>query len=661
MHWRRVLPFASLLFLPLCADLGAFAASAPSRSSAPAVTSPLARGPSDAAELEVFLDGFIGAQLEAHHIAGATVSVVRVSTGEPAVAGRDGSVLLAKGYGFADLKMRRRVTADEALFRIGSVSKLFVWTAVMQQVEQGKLDLDADVNIYLGDLQVPEAYGKPITLAHLMTHTPGFEDHVLNLFARDASRLHPLREVLAAELPSRVRPPGEIASYSNHGTALAAHIVERVSGMAWEEYSEARIIGPLGLRRTTFRQPVPEAISAGMSKGYSWAGVEFEEKEFEFVPLSAAGSVSTTAADMSRFMIAHLQQGRLGDARVLEPATAARMQSPLFRHSTDLLPIAHGFYEMTRNGRRVIGHDGGTLWFHTRMAILPDEGLGLFVSYNTDAGSGAPDELYGAFMDRYFPAAEPEVKAAAVDEAARGRLQRLAGHYRANRYSHTDLTKVSALFMGLDVTLADDGVLETRSSKLTRWAEVSPMVFREEHGQNTLIFREGGDGMITHLFFGDIPVIAFERVEGIERPALHLGIVVASLSLFVFTLVGWPAGAFIRRRHGVMPAPDAVLPRAARVLGWCTCLLFVVFATGMTVTLRDTDRLVFGIPASMKALLALPVIGIATSLGALIWTVKLWNGCRGRLAGRIHYTLLTTAFFALLWQLQHWNLLGFNY
>ena len=118
----------------------------------PALAQHPATGPTDRAELEAFMDGIISAQLEAYHLAGATVAVVK-----------DGALFFAKGYGYADLKLRKRVQADKTLFRIASISKLFVWTAVMQLVEQGKLDLNTDINTYLTHFKIPVTYDEPIT------------------------------------------------------------------------------------------------------------------------------------------------------------------------------------------------------------------------------------------------------------------------------------------------------------------------------------------------------------------------------------------------------------------------------------------------------------------------------------------------------------------
>ena len=155
----------------------------------------------DTTDLESFMDGLLTAVLKEKNIAGATLAVIV-----------DGKVTLTKGYGFADIDKQIPVDPKTTLFRIGSITKLFVWTAVMQQVALGKLNLEADINTYLKDFKIPDEFDQPITLKHLMTHTPGFEDRVIGLFAKDSTKLLPLGTILKKELPDRVRPPFTHAS-----------------------------------------------------------------------------------------------------------------------------------------------------------------------------------------------------------------------------------------------------------------------------------------------------------------------------------------------------------------------------------------------------------------------------------------------------------------
>jgi len=243
------------------------------------------------ADFETFLDALIPSQLRNRNIAGAVVSVVK-----------DGQVLFQKGYGYADFKSKNPVLPDQTLFRPGSISKLFTTTAVMQLVEQGKLELDRDVNDYL-DFAIPKTYPEPVTLRQLLTHTAGFEDTLKDLFVAHERDLKPLRAYLLNEMPARIFPPGKVPSYSNYGFTVAGYIVERVSGEKFERYIDNHILKPLRMTNSTFDQPLPPQLAPQMSKGYLNASKK--PREFEFVQAAPAGALSTTAADMTRFMLAN--------------------------------------------------------------------------------------------------------------------------------------------------------------------------------------------------------------------------------------------------------------------------------------------------------------------------------------------------------------------
>src|SRR5215204_4549329 len=285
------------------------------------------QGPTDPAELEAFLDKLLGKEMKKHHIAGAAVSVVK-----------DGKLFFAKGYGDADLKKGVPVDPERTTFRIASVTKLFTWSAVMQLAEQGKLDLNADINTYL-DFRIPDTYPQPVTLKDLMTHTAGFEDLYYERLAKDPNELVPPREWLVSHMPARVRPPGEVAAYSSYGAALAGYIVARVSGEPYDRYVQEHILNPLGMAHTTAQSPTPPDIRAQASEGYT-----YEDGAFKAFPdysdmgqpaMAPAGGIQSSATDMARFMIAQLQDGRHGDAdaaggRILDESTLRQMHSTLY-------------------------------------------------------------------------------------------------------------------------------------------------------------------------------------------------------------------------------------------------------------------------------------------------------------------------------------------
>jgi Beta-lactamase class C and other penicillin binding proteins len=227
----------------------------------------------DTAALGDFIDGIMKAHIEQLRIPGAVVAVVK-----------NGRVLYAKGYGHQDIAKGIPVDPATSLFRIGSTSKLFTWTAVMQLVEQGKLSLDGDVNSYLKTFKIPDAFGKPIRIRDLMTHSPGFEDGALGyLIVEDSTKVESIANTLARHIPARVRPPGELSSYSNYGAALAGLIVEQVSGVPFNEYIRRNILDPLDMKYATFDEPPAADLRPYSMVGYADQNGTYVPKPFEYV------------------------------------------------------------------------------------------------------------------------------------------------------------------------------------------------------------------------------------------------------------------------------------------------------------------------------------------------------------------------------------------
>ena len=308
-----------------------------------------------AEDVNAWLDGYMPGALRTADIPGAVVVVVK-----------DGKVLPARGFGYADADKRTPGDPDRTLFRPGSVSKLITWTAVMQLVEQGKLNLDQDVNTYL-DFKIPPYEGKPITLRQIMTHTAGFEEAVKGLIVLDPKQHVPLEKYMKRWTPTRIFAPGTTPAYSNWATSLSAYIVQRVSGEDFDAYLDRHIFAPLGMRNSTFRQPLPANLAGLMATGY----VGGKAKQFEFVEPAPAGAMSSSGTDMARVMIAHLQNGQLDGQTILQPATAQTLHnSPLGPvNPMSLMPPLNrmelGFFETNINGREVTGHLGDTIAFHT--------------------------------------------------------------------------------------------------------------------------------------------------------------------------------------------------------------------------------------------------------------------------------------------------------
>src|SRR5215218_541369 len=463
-------------------------------------TAPSQQGPTDPAEMKAFLDEELGREMEKHHIAGAAVSVVK-----------DGKLFFAKGYGDADLKKDIPVDPEQTTFRIGSTAKLFTWTTVMQLAEQGKLDLNEDINTYL-DFRIPDTYSQPITLKDLMTHTAGFEDRYYERLAKDPDELEPPREWLMSHMPARVSPPGDVAAYSSYGAALAGYIVARVSGEPYDHYVQEHILNPLGMVHTTARSyttarsSMSPDIRAHTSVGYVYKDGAFQEfpdtseigqstlklADIGQPALVPAGDMQASATDMARFMIAQLRDGHHGDAntagaRILNESTLRQMHSTLYTPDPRLLGTAYGFFDFSDNGQRTLGHSGESDPINSLLLLLPDQNLGVFVVYNSEGGSDLTPQHLGfqrAFFDHYYPT--PAVKAIQPPADFAERAGRFVGTYQitggTEGTSETTFEKAGGLFgMGtVEISDGGDGTLLFKNPWADwRFVEVKPRYCRQ--------------------------------------------------------------------------------------------------------------------------------------------------------------------------------------
>jgi len=640
---RRGLVVVALGALPLLGGLGT---SAPAQVVPRAAPHSSRRGPTDPREIEAFFDGLMIGQMRDEDVAGATISVVR-----------DGRVLFAKGYGWADLAQHRPVSAESTLFRIGSISKLFTWTAVMQQVQAGKLDLRRDVNAYL-DFKIPATFPQPITLFNLMTHTPGFEDRGFALFSESTE---PRGKFLAEHIPARVRPSGTYVSYSNYGAALAGYIVERVTGVPWETYIEQHILGPLGMRNATGRQPLPAALAHQMSAGYAAEGSALVPKPFETVlPLAPAGAVSASAVAMGRFMIAQLgDRGRHG-AAILPDSLAAFMHSRAFGSDPRLDGFDYGFYEQSSHGVHLIGHGGDTQWFHSDLTLAPEERWGIFVSYNSQGGGNLSfGPFLQAVLDHYYPTAT-----ASLSQASGAVDPRYLGTYRSIRSSYTTLEKVLGLFSATTVARdpARAGVLVVATPFRTQRfvAAADRDLFRQVDGHERIAFQRDARGRVTHLFVGSLPMVAMERLAWYESPGLHRWLLgIALLVLLTTPCVMFVSWLLHRRFRELRPLSGG--ERLARWTAFIATALAAVFCGGLMAIVASPEGFIKGNAGGLNVVLALPVLLTLTAIALAGFTGRAWKrGWWGRW-GRIHYTAVTAAAVVLVTLLAYWNLLGWRY
>ncbi len=618
-------------------------------------------GPTDPVEMEAFMDELMKSEMEENHIAGAAVAVVK-----------DGKLFFTKGYGYADLENKIPVDPEQTIFRIGSVGKVFTWTAVMQLVEQGKLDLDADVNTYL-DFRIPDTYPQPITLKHLMTHTSGIEDRWLESLTPDASELVPARDWLVANFPGRVRPPGEAAGYSNYNAMLAGYIVARVSGEPYDQYIQNRIFDPLGMTHSTAESQLSENLRPFASRSYTYVDGAFQPfPDYLAQPAGLpSGMHQASVTDMARFMIARLEGGFYGDAstgmRILEESTAQKMLTTLYTPDLRLRGTAYGLFDFSDNGQWTLGHTGYAPVMLSELLLLPDQHLGVFVAYNSlGARSGRlVDQHLGfqrAFFDHYYPAPATAPLQPQVDFTEQA--GRFAGLYRdANSHSTTP-EKAQYLFGVLEIRDAGDGtlVIPMGEGLELRFVEVEPLYFRQVNGQFSMFFREDDQGNVIYMFTDIVPEWGFEKLDWYETPDFNLILVQVCLLIFLSMLPVAVIRLIRNRRSGDDRKQESRGERAARAIIFGVGLLNLLFVVGIALWFRPMHPSeLHDIPRIVEVVMGLGVLAAVLTVGALVYTVLAWKNSYWGIAYRVYYTLVTIAAVAIVWFLSYWNWLGWRY
>ncbi|HZG31790.1 MAG TPA: serine hydrolase domain-containing protein [Sphingopyxis sp.] len=621
------------------------------RATAPAVPA-TARVPLDAADVEAWLDGFMPYALERGQIAGAVVVVVR----------GDGPVL-QKGYGFADVATRKPVDPATTLFRPGSVSKLVTWTAVMQMVEAGKIDLDKDVNAYL-DFKIPPYQGKPITMRQILTHTPGFEESIRHLMSSDPKAAMPLKTYAREALPARVFAPGTTPAYSNYATALAGYIVERVSGQSFDDYVDRHVFAPLGMKHATFRQPLPAALKPLMASGYATAAGK--AKPFEIVLPAPAGSLSAAGDDMGKFMIAHLNDG----AGLMKPETAKAMHDFRAPGVGPLNTMALGFYEQQVNGHRAIGHGGDTVWFHSYLWLFPDSDIGLYISMNSAGKDGATgavrSALFHKFADRYLPGTDKPGRV--DDKTAREHAQMMVGHYVSSRGAFTNFMSLTGLLGQAQILVDADGklqfpALDGLGAGARDWVEVEPFVWRDT-GTGERLAAEVKDGRVVRMSVdAGSPFMVFEPAPAGTNAAWLLPALMVALFVAALAALAWPVRALVRRSFGAEFALTGKARRAyrlSRLFAWLVLVavagwlgLIAAFSADIGAVGGPLDWLI----QSLRLLTPIATFGLlAASAWHLVQTVR----DKRRWTMTLGAVLLLLAALVLVWVTIAFNLYGFG-
>jgi len=597
------------------------------------------------------------------HIAGVTVSVVQ-----------NGQVVLKKGYGFASLNPQRPVDPDRSLFRVGSISKTFTWIAMMKEVEAGRMRLNQPVNLYLPEkVQIrDQGYDQPVRVANLMDHSAGFEDRALgHLMERNFDRERALADYLRQERPRRVRAPGTLSSYSNYGAGLAGEAVTYVSDKPFERLIEDEILRPAQMNHTTFREPhpgraglpgpMPAALAADLSQGYRWTPGGFSLRPFEYMGhLAPAGSASSTAADMARYMQLLLNGGTLDGAVIYGPRAASGFATPIRATPAGVNGWRHGFMAYSLPGGLTgFGHPGQTLSFMSNLVVVPDLKLGVFIAGNTDTSADLSQRLAGSVIQQFYLAPQPFPRAPSPDLA--GAASTYQGYYMSSRRAYGGLEKfVDLLRDGVSVQVTPDGRLVTSGADAGAWTlagGVDQGGFISTTGPQRLAFHLSGGQ--ADSFQTDRGSETFERASPWERPSTLIALAGLTLFAAIATLVG----VLVRNRREFRETPiqgrGSLVQNLQAILWLASGLLFLLWASKT----QDVANVMYRWPgASLVIASACAFVAALLTLATLVAVPAIWRGGRRvdswTALRKVSYTLTTLIYLAFSGVLVTWGALS---
>jgi CubicO group peptidase (beta-lactamase class C family) len=639
----------------LCGLLASLMTVTVSAQQAAAPTPVLAAPVLNALQVETFVDGMMREAMEGRNVSGATVAIIQGD-----------QILMRKGYGIARLTPKPRATDADTLFQIASVSKTPVYLAAMQLVEAGKIKLDDPVNMHLpAELHIPDGdFQNPVRVRHLMSHSAGFEDSALgHLFANKLERLMSPRAYLAKYRPHRVREPGTRIAYSNYSLVLLGEIVTQKSGLDWPTYAEQKILRPLGMMRATYREPYSAAlqkthslplpmtadIAVNITQQLDGGPGDWKERGPEYTtPVAAAGGMRASANDMAQYLLALANPGRLESAGVLKASTFYQMMQP-----ADPLPNAskHGFmnYDLT-GGRTAFGHGGAMAYGASELIILPERGLGIFISTNGTGGFEFANEFARRFIAYQFPMPDP---APVRTTDTKSRAKQLTGDWISNRRA---FFRTERAFTTFDSALkikgeANGDILVTPfMGAATRYYPMGDGVWRNAKRYTTIKAVTNADDSIT-LWSGS-GTSTMERAGLFERPLIILAILLAALVCAARLSLRGLSGIFSRDKLS-SAARKSALSLFISALAWVIGLGGLIFVLAGAAS-DGGAQLIFDYPGPVRIFTWIIAASIVLTLVAIWMFLRNsketgWSGWRK--TRHVFVLLLFSAAAIVCWKL----------
>lgn len=488
--------------------------------------------------VDEIMNKYVGENKE---IPGAAISIVK-----------DGRVLLEKGYGMSDIKNKIKVNPKNTVFEAASISKVYTWSAVMQLVEQGKIDLHNDIREYLPKDYLNLKFPDKVTMLDLMNHTAGFEDTTEQLLTTVPEKVIPLKDYLSEqyEQPTQIFRPGTVTAYSNYGASLAGYIIERVTKKDFAEYMQSHVLDKLNMKHSSFKSDYSHLtkITKFKSKSYENKNGHFEEVDWAYVNDAPAGSLNTTVQDMSYFMLAHLGSD---DYQLFEQQSTL---DEMHKQTSDFTKNAHGFWERSINDYRVLEHGGNSVGYTTQLTLVPEADFGIALLTNVG------EEMSNVRIDLANTLIGEQKKPENISPSQHDK--KVEGTYRMARGIYTNFLKLLPIISNSDVTIKQNesgGILlqtaldpepmhyvETDNLLYERVDDTIPLIDKAGMDTSKVLFTLDKDGDVSKMTYGVISDLL--PVNWKDRVDLNLMIIIGSILTFVVYSIAACIQWLIRKR-----------------------------------------------------------------------------------------------------------------
>lgn len=601
-------------------------------------------------DIKKFMDNYFNDKMKKYLVPGAAVVVVK-----------DNKEVFKNGYGYSNLEAK--VDPDQTSFPACSVSKLFTATAIMQLYEEGKIDLDKNINDYTSPYKVINKYDKEVTCRNLLTHSSGIDEaSELNGATIDENSIKSQEYFMDTHTPVVVAEPNTICRYSNEGYNLLGYIVEKVSGISYEEYVKEKILKPLKMNNSSVRLKNNDTAI-----GYTYDDDKYVANPLPYQYTSGSSGIIATAKDMEKFILANLNNGRFQDSRILSSKTLNLMHDKQFSNVEDLSGMGFGFIRSYRNGQEIIKHEGALpAGYTTTLFLIPKENLGIYVA--TNSLSALPFDFEEEFLNYFYPKSNDDFNA--TEKKVSKDYSKYEGIYRSyDATSKTNIMKLNVLFdptMDLEIKDNKNGTLTLHEWTLakeeitTNLIEAENGVFLREDGRGKFAFRADEEGNVTYAF-NDTSENSFEKIKFYEERGFIIAVIGISIIMFIINTILFAASSIKRINKKYKELEKVTVMKALKLLNICVEVFYCIGTLGSIILavmmISNNDfSLKYSLYFCLTLLIASTIIAII-SLLLLIYSLFKKNVSIRR---KMYYVFLNIANLVFVGYLYYFNLLGYK-